>query len=521
MTETQAGQRQRPEQWAAVAPDRAAVVDGARQLSYREWNDLADRLATGLRALAPDNDSVCVRLHQGFQWFVVNLALAKLGWEHLAINWRLTPHEVAEIVRDAGSRIMFLDDADPSAVRAELAGHDIRFVSVGSSAAGITSFDALLAASPTRFTSQHPATMVTYSSGTTGKPKGVRPFVPVDEGDAQQLFEYLGWTEKVSERKAKRLVAVPRTLITLPLHHGIGPKSAHTCHDRGGTIHLLDRFDPVRTLEIIARERITHWTTVPTMLQRIRALPADVLDSFDVGSMRMLALGSAPSSAGLKEWVIGYFGNCLYEGYGASETGMVTLMRPRWRAGRLGSCGRLRAHVSVRVVGPDGHEVPPGVEGELYVRTPSTIRNYVNQPPLDGETVTEDGYFRIGDVGKLDEDGFLYITGRAKDMIIAGGVNIFPSEIEQALADHPDVVEAAVIGVPEKTFGEQVFAFCEVRAGATVTGPELSEFVSGRLAPFKRPRRIELVEELPRNEMDKVVKNELRRPFWEGQESVI
>jgi long-chain acyl-CoA synthetase len=217
----------------------------------------------------------------------------------------------------------------------------------------------------------------------------------------------------------------------------------------------------------------------------------------------------------LRDWAEGYFGPCLYEGYGAAEVGMVTYMRPVWRAAKPGSCGRPRRHVSVRIVGPDG-EAPPGVEGEIYVRTPVTIRNYVNAEPLGTDMVSADGHFRTGDYGKLDEDGFLYITGRVKDMIIAGGVNIFPAEIEHALAEHPDVIEAAVFGVPEETFGEQVMAVCERRPGSAATAEELLAFVADRLAPFKRPRIIKLVDELPRNAMNKVIKAELRKPFWDG-----
>ena len=361
------------------------------------------------------------------------------------------------------------------------------------------------------YVSRDATAMVIYSSGTTGTPKGVRAPLPADAEERRRLHEYLGADEPISEAKAARMVAVPRTLLTLPLHHGIGPKSARTCHERGGTVYLLDRFDPVRALELISRHRITHWTTVPTMLQRIRMLPQHVLKAFDVSSMRVLSLGSSPSSPELQDWARDYFGDCLYEGYGASEVGMVTYMRPGWRPFKPGSCGRLRRHVSVRVVGVDGAPVPPGTEGEIYVRTPVTITNYVAQAPLGTDLVSADGHFRTGDYGKLDEDGFLYITGRVKDMIIAGGVNIFPAEVEHALARHPDIAEAAVFGIPEPVFGEQVAAVCERRPGGSVSPGELREFAGELLASFKIPRIIEFVDELPRNEMGKVLKAELRR----------
>jgi long-chain acyl-CoA synthetase len=510
--------RQQPEYWAECEPDRPAIVDGGTVIAYGQWNERADCLAAAIEQLPSAQRTVGVRMHQSPAWFIINLALAKLNRELLAVNWRLTAHEVAEIAADSGVEVLFLDDSDIGPVHRALRGPGPLLVTVGATrAAGTRSFEEMTSGPrPVAYSSRGPAPMVVYSSGTTGKPKGVRNPVPADAQQRQVLLEYLGMSGPVPEAKAARMVAVPRTLLTLPLHHGTGPKSARTCHERGGTVYLLDRFDPVRVLELIDRHRITHWTTVPTMLQRIRMLPPDVLGSFDVSSMRMLALGSAPSSLELREWAQGYFGRCLYEGYGAAEVGMVTFMRPNWQADKPGSCGRPRRHVSVRIAGPDGAPVPPGAEGEIYVRTPVTIRNYVNQAPLDAGTLTGDGHLRTGDYGKLDEDGFLYITGRVKDMIIAGGVNIFPAEIELALAEHPDVVEAAVFGVPEEIFGEQVMAVCERRPGSAVTGAELLAFVADRLAPFKRPRIIELVDELPRNAMNKVVKAELRKPFWEG-----
>jgi len=282
----------------------------------------------------------------------------------------------------------------------------------------------------------------------------------------------------------------------------------------GGTLYLLDPFDPVRALEIIDREKITHWKTVPTMLQRICALPVQTRDSFDVSSIVSVSTGAAPTPRPLREWVTSYFGPVLSVGYGTSETGMIANMGPGMQLKRPESCGKLRPHVSLRVIGPDGNEVPRGTEGELYVRTPMTISGYFNKGPLPEELLTEDGFFRTGDVGRLDKDNYLYITGRVKDMIIAGGVNIFPAEIEQALVEHSAVIDAAVIGIPEETFGEQVMAFCEIRTDSNVTADELIGFLSERVAPFKRPRRIEFVSELPRNSMGKVLKNELREPFW-------
>ncbi len=502
-----------PEYWASVAADSPAVVNGDDVLTYGVWNDMANRVADSLYRLSPRSERACVRMHARREWFIINLALEKLGWEHVSLNWRLTPHEVRGILTDSDPGIFFFDDQPPGPLIGECAGLGIPLVAVGADASGALAFGQLLdGPDPTPRSSVKRKSLITYTSGTTGRPMGVVRQLP---GDAAALARATEWTWANTSKHTGRDF---RTLLSLPLHHGAGPRAAKVCHRGGGTVYVLDPFDPVQALEIIERERITNWKVVPTMLHRIRALPEEQLKSFDVSSLRSLALGAAPVPRALREWAVGYFGRVLREGYGTSETGMVATLTPAMRPGEPGSCGRLRPHVEVRVTGPDGREVARGAEGELYVRTPMTITGYLGQGPLPGDLLTEDGFFRTGDIGRLDEDNFLYITGRIKDMIIAGGVNIYPAEIEQVLVEHPAVLDAAVIGIPEETFGEQVMAFCEIRAGAAVTQGELADFVSGRLAPFKRPRRIEFVAELPRNDTGKVLKRELRAPFWAGRE---
>lgn len=489
--------RRRPEDWARDAPDRPAVADGDRVLTYREWNHRADQLADALAGIAPDAGAAAVILHQRFEWFVINLALAKLGWDHAAVPWRETTAARAAMVRACGARILFAEGDDLAELADSLAPHGIRTYDCGPADRGVPGIAGLLVGpEPTARRSRRNAPLVRYTSGTTGRPRGVRrPRIRSKEEGVRRAESAVSPLALAGE-DANRPYDRHRALVTLPLHHGAGPRGARLCHQEGGTCHLLDRYDPVRALEIIDRERITHWTTVPTMLQRIRDLPAEVLRRYDVSSIRMLAVGSAPSPRALKTWALSYFGPTLFEGYGASEVGMVSMMPPDGHEKRPGSCGRLRPHVSVRVLGPDGRPVPPGEVGELCPRTPFTIRGYVGEPAPgenDESTVTSDGYFRIGDFGRLDEDGYLYITGRAKDMVVRGGVNIFPAEIEDVLLQYPDVSAAAVIGVPDEEFGEQLAAFCELRPGGTVDADELRAYAAGRLARHKVPRSVAFV----------------------------
>jgi long-chain acyl-CoA synthetase len=505
-----------PEYWASHSPDHPAIVDGDQVLTYGEWNDLANRLADSLDELGLTSPRVCVRTRIRKEWFVIYLALGKLGWEQVSLNWRLTTRETREILADSKPGAFFFDDTDPAPLISACADPSIRLISVTTPVSNAEEYTALVAKpDPTQRLSNKRKTLITYSSGTTGKPKGVRKEQPTDEAGRKRASEWAGSADVKGTRGENR------TLQTLPLHHGAGPRSSRLCHRAGGTLYLLDPFDPVRALEIIDRERITHWKTVPTMLQRVRALPAETLSSFDVSSIVSVSTGAAPTPLPLRRWVASYFGPVLSVGYGMSETGIVANMGPGMQRKKPESCGKVRPHAGVRVIGPDGSEVPRGTEGELYVRTPMTISGYFNKDPLSAELMTEDGFFRTGDVGRLDEDNYLYITGRMKDMIIAGGVNIFPAEIEQAIIEHSAVVDAAVIGIPEETFGEQVMAFCEMRADSNVTAGELLGFLAERLAPFKRPRRIEFVTELPRNSMGKVLKHELREPFWKDRGSVI
>jgi long-chain acyl-CoA synthetase len=281
---------------------------------------------------------------------------------------------------------------------------------------------------------------------------------------------------------------------------------------------LLRRFDPEEALRLIERHKVTVMTGVPTMYKRMAGLPADVLARYDVSSIRGLGVGAAPVPYSLKEWIIGQFGEVLAEGYGATETGMLTALAPEMQRKKPGSSGLPHRHVHIAIRGEAGDDLPVGEEGEIWVKTPAVIRGYLNAKPLDGETLDANGFFRTGDVGRLDEDGYLFITDRAKDMIVSGGVNIYPAEIEAAILTHPAVQDVAVIGVPDDEFGEQVKAFCELKPGRFADAAEILAHCTNTLASYKRPRTIEIVAELPRNTMGKLLKRELRDPYWKGRE---
>ena len=220
----------------------------------------------------------------------------------------------------------------------------------------------------------------------------------------------------------------------------------------------------------------------------------------------------------LKEWIIGHFGPVLGEGYGATETGMLTALSAEMQTRKPGSSGLPHTHVHISIRNEAGDELARGEEGEIWVKTPVVIGGYLNAKPLDAETLDDKGYFRTGDVGRVDEDGYLFITDRAKDMIVSGGVNIYPAEIEAAIIRHPAVQDVAVIGIPDEEFGEQVKAFCELKPGRAAGPDDILAHCAQTLASYKRPKTLEIVAELPRNTMGKLLKRELRDPYWKGRE---
>jgi long-chain acyl-CoA synthetase len=288
---------------------------------------------------------------------------------------------------------------------------------------------------------------------------------------------------------------------------------------RSGAVTVLQpRFDPAQTLQLIAQHRVTHWTGVPTMYKRIAAMPAEEVARHDLSSLQQLSVGAAPVSADLKFWIMKHMGACLHEGYGSTETGMITHITPEMQRAKPGSSGKPYRHVLIEIRDVDGQVLRTEETGEIWVWTPVNIRQYLNAPPLDSETLDARGFFRTGDMGRLDADGFLWISDRAKDMIISGGVNIYPAEIEAALLTHSALSDAAVIGIPDDEFGESVLAFCEPRPGHSVTEAELLAHCKDHLASYKRPRSIRIVDELPRNTVGKLLKRELRAPFWSNRD---
>lgn len=505
------------EQWAQDRPNAVAIVEGNRSITFSQWNAAADRVAHGLAKHGiVAGDIVVVRTHIRHEWNIVASALAKLGCSLLGLNWRLTPAEVRYVLTNSQAHALICDDVHPALLAPAVAELPMKvLVSIDVEAPGFVPFAELLEQQGPAYFAQKDPPLIVYTSGTTGLPKGVVMGRRSPHFTADEVAEY----QRDVRQSRRSSVAEACALVTMPMHHGAGPAQVWGAMHSGRKMVLLRRFDPEAALSLIAAHRITDWGSVPTMLKRIAALPDDVVKKFDVSSIRHLSVGAAPVPYSLKEWVLAHFGEgVLSEGYGSTETGMVTRLTPEMQRAKPGSSGTPYKHVSIDVRDANGKSLPVGQTGELWIRTPTTLGAYLNGGDLGADSIDANGFFRVGDVGHVDADGYLYITDRAKDLIISGGVNIYPAEIEAVLQLHPAMLDVAVIGIPHDEFGEQVKAICEVKRGHAVDAAALAQFAAEHLASYKRPKSYEFVAELPRNTMGKVLKRELRDPYWIGKE---
>jgi acyl-CoA synthetase (AMP-forming)/AMP-acid ligase II len=501
----------------------ALIAPGVRR-TWQQWDERARRLASFLRSRfgIRRGDRVAWMLHNRPEYFDLAFALAKLGALGVPIGYRLTGSEAAYIISDSDSTLVVCEtEFAPrlEAGRAEMPGiAGDRFLLVGDPSLRGDALreamhldEAIAAGSPEPIVADAPTSgSILYTSGTTGRPKGAFR-------DASDPALHSGLREfMIGVVAGFRYAPGDRHLLVCPLYHSAPPTIAGISHLLGGCVALMPRFDAEQALATIERERITSTFMVPTMLNRIVSLPAQVRARYDLSSMARLIVGAAPFPAELKRRVVEMFPKpCVYEFYGSTETAINTIIGPEDQLRKLGSCGKIVPGNEIRILDDEGRDVPPGELGTLYVRNPFVITGYYKNRAATQECL-RDGFFTVGDVARVDEEGFYYIVDRKRDMIISGGVNIYPAEIERELLQHPDVYDCAVIGVPHEEWGEEVKAVVQLREGAQPDAAGIQAFLAGRLADYKRPRSIDFVDELPYNPSGKLLKKELRRRYWEG-----
>jgi long-chain acyl-CoA synthetase len=506
-----------PGTYAAETPGAiAAVMTGTGEtLGYGELDRRSVQLARVLHAagLRP-GDVVALLTENNLRTFEVYWAAMRSGLYITAVNYHLKPDEVAYIVNDSGAAVLIVSAEQAAAAEAiadRTAGVRLR-LAFGGPVPGYASYeDTIAAASAEPFADQpHGATML-YSSGTTGRPKGVRPPLPaIQVSEAGESLAML----------ASMFFGVNRDCVYLspgPIYHAAPLRWCGAIQSLGGTVVMMKRFDAEQALAAIQEHRVTHAQFVPTMFVRMLQLPPEVRERYDVSSLRVAIHAAAPCPVEVKQKMIDWWGPVLVEYYAGTEgNGMTAVDSATW-LGRPGTVGRA-IFGAVRICAEDGTELAAGQTGGVYFERDEIPFAYHNDPDKTraSQHPEHPAWTTLGDIGHLDEDGFLFLTDRKAFTIISGGVNIYPQETENVLALHPAVYDVAVIGVPDPEMGESVAAFVQPAPGA-VPGPELEQeiiaFVKSRIAGFKAPRTVRFVDHLPRSEAGKLMKTELRARY--------
>jgi long-chain acyl-CoA synthetase len=500
--------------WASTKPDTPAVLSERGNRSFAQLNGRANQLVRALRGAGVQaGDSVALLCSNRPEFAEVVAASQRAGLRLTPINWHLTGDEAGYVLHDCEAKAFIAEDGCAAVARGA-AGQaplvEVR-LSIGRSIDGFDSYDAALAPeASTDITDPTIGGTMLYTSGTTGRPKGVH--------------RQLGATLAASSTQTPSTVALARAaaggpslhLCTGPLYHAAPLAfSLLVPLAQGMGVVLMDDWGAEATLQLVERHHITHSHMVPTMFHRLLSLPEQVRGAYDTSSLRFVIHGAAACPVAVKRAMIDWWGPILVEYYAATEGGATFVSSDEWIA-RPGTVGRPPTADHVRILDDDGSDVAPGDIGTIYIKAPEEARfSYYKHPEKTAAAYLGDHY-TLGDVGYLDDDGYLYLTDRSADLIISGGVNIYPAETEAVLIDHPAVGDVAVIGVPSTEWGEEVKAIVELQPGLVGSSDLESELISwcrARLASFKCPRTVEFTDALPRQDNGKLYKRRLRDQF--------
>ncbi len=503
---------------AEERPDEIAVRDERSALSWAEVDDVLNRAVNGLLSLdlGPDR-RMAVFAENAVETGLANLAGLLAGVSVVPVNFHLTAEEVAYILNDSGARVLFVDSATAErgvAAAAESNVHTV--VGWGDIASGLADrierwavwLEASDPADPPNDIPPQPNLL--YTSGTTGRPKGT-PLPPTMFAGGETVREHL---ERMAEAARARGTSGTQ-LVVGPMYH-TGPLSSTRMLAAGVASVILGRFDAEKTLETIEKYQIASTLMVPTHFVRLLALPDEVKAKYDVSSLKQVSHTGAKCPVDVKKAMIDWFGPVLFEAYGASEVGTTNAIGSEEWLAHPGSVGRTLPPFEAMILDDDDNPLPPNTEGRLFFRD-TTGRGvvYHNAPEKQAEAHIAPGVFTLGEIAYMDEEGYVYITDRFSDMIVSGGVNIYPAEAEQVLIDHPAVLDVACIGVPNEEMGEELKAL--VIPNPDVDAPVPADMIAWcreRLSHYKCPRSLDYVDDLGRNTMGKINKRKLRAPYW-------
>jgi long-chain acyl-CoA synthetase len=500
--------------------EASGILRGDEFVTSDALTERTRRAASALRSVGVGpGDTVALLLRNDHPYFEAAYAAGVVGAAPVPVNWHGTPDEILYVLHDCRAKVL-VAHADLVAPLVDLLprGLEVRVVATPADisdtygiprgagvvpdgaiewSAWVGGFEAW-----TEAPRGAPAAM-TYTSGTTGKPKGVR------RGAVEEVSPYIVALSQVMGTEPGL-----RAVVTGPMYHS-GPYGwAMSWGRANGLVVLQPRFDPEDLLRIIETERISHLLLVPIMFTRLLQLPAGVRDSYDLSSLRYISHGAAPCPRRVKVEMIELCGPIIHELYGSTESGILTAATSEEWLDHPGTVGRPLTGVELKIVGEDGGEVPVGQAGEIYSRI-TGYPDFTYEGRSDARAEIErDGFVTSGDVGYVDHDGFLYLCDRKKDMVISGGVNIYPIEIEECILGLAGVRDVAVFGVPDDEYGEALAAAVQLADGASLTADDVRTHVRANLAAFKTPRVVEFHDELPREDSGKVFKRRLRDPFW-------
>ena len=466
---------------------------------------LVDKLAAGLRARGGKRgDSAMLVLRNRPEFLLLHAALSRMGCAAVSVSWRSTPDELAYLLNHSGSKFVFFDfdlgDKISGALSKVTHLTTKSGFAVGGESAPFDAFETLFDTihTPAFQDESEEAAVVIYTSGTTGKPKG-----------AVRKFPREAITQGMKIIELANLRSDDVHLAVCPLYHATAFGFANFSLLLGAPVVLLEEFKPELFLQAIEKYRVTVTAMVPTMLHRVVELGPEVLKKYDLSSLKGIFVGGAPLPGPLATQVLDTFGDVLYNFYGATETGIVTLATPQDLRNCPTTIGRAVPGNDIRILDENGKIMPWGRVGELYVKNTMLVEGYHRDEKATQDSMRE-GYFSVGDLARMDSAGRFFIEGRKRDMIISGGVNVYPAEVEGVLEMHPEILEVAVVGVADLEWGEKVRAVVVLREGVEPNPEGLKAYCRQKLSGPKVPREFLFLDTLPRNPTGKVLKRELR-----------
>jgi acyl-CoA synthetase (AMP-forming)/AMP-acid ligase II len=515
-----------PRHHARSRPDKVAMVDGERVSTYSMFNERTARVANGLAALGvAAGDRIGVLDQNSDRYFEILFGAAKIGAAIVSVNWRLAPPEIAYILKDARAEVIFVGEAFAGLLTSALPDLETssKVIVIDGVANDWLNYGTWVAqqsdTEPDFVGSPQDTIVQMYTSGTTGHPKGVQlshfSIYAHDRNRAlltDQFDPQLNWNNWDADDVS---------LVTMPTFHISGTGWGIVGLYNGAKSIILTQFDPEEVLSVIEADKVTKLVLVPAVIQLLLQHPK--CKTTDFSSIQYLLYGASPIPHDLLREAVGVFKCGFVQLYGMTETGGAVTYLPAEDhdpngTTRMRSAGRAITGSTIEIRDPEGRTLPVGGQGEIWIRSDTCMNGYWNMPEATASTMTADGWVRSGDAGYMDADGYVYIQDRVKDMIVSGGENIYPAEVESAVYGHPAVAEVAVIAVPDQKWGEAVKAIIVLKPGASADDKSILDFTRSRIAGYKMPKSIDFVEALPRNASGKILKRELRKPYWEGRE---